>query len=656
MAVNQQAQVDREKLEAVRKRYAEEAAKRIRPEGLEQFLQLTETDEERLHGLVEDPWVDHDVLNAQNPPIKNGEVYRFFVVGAGFGALQYAVRLIEEGVASASDIRLADAGGGFGGTWYWNRFPGLHCDLESYIYLPLLEETGYIPKNKYSPGEEIRLHAERIAAQWDLADKTLFRSDVKSVEWDDKMQLWTVRLVQGRGPSAAPIPLQFRAEYVYLAAGVLTRPQIPRIPGILSFSGSLFHTSRWNYAISGGSPTDQTLSRLRGKRVAVVGTAATAIGVIPEVAKFAGELYVVQRTPAYVKQRNQRPTDPGEFRSKVARNKGWQFERQLNFNTFLTNSAKPGEENLVNDGWTDMPAYSAILGSPSHGIVDPSPENLAEQATRFHILDLPHMETVRARVDQLVKDPDTAARLKPWYPSWCKRPTFSDTYLQTFNRPNVHLLDTDGKGVSRATERGLVVGDNEYPLDIIIFATGYRAPGYGIGSPAVRTGVGIIGRNGQSLDEKWQTKGAATLHGYATNGFPNLFFSSANQATQTGNNIMMLGIIAAHITYIIAQAERRVGPGQRAIIEVTPDAEEAHTAEILKRAPFYSTLAGCTPGYFNSYNEAANISDPEEKRKRAKASAWSEGTRSYLDYLQKWRDEGALGGLLVVQASAKSKL
>lgn len=335
-----------------------------------------------------------------------------------------------------------------------------------------------------------------------------------------------------------------------------------------------------------------------------MGTAATAIGVIPEVAKFAGELYVVQRTPAYVKQRKQHPTDPDEFRSRVARNKGWQFERQLNFNTFLTNSAKPGEENLVNDGWKDMPAYSAILGSPSHGIVDPSPENLAEQATRFHILDLSHMETVRARVGQLVKDPDTAARLKPWYPSWCKRPTFSDTYLQTFNWPYVHLLDTDGKGVSRATECGLVVGDNEYPLDIIIFATGYRAPGYGIGSPAVRTGVEIIGRNGQSLDKKWQTKGAATLHGYATNGFPNLFFSSANQATQTGNNIMMLGIIATHITYIIAQAERRVGPGQRAIIEVTPDAEEAHTAQILKRAPFYSTLAGCTPGYFNSYNEA----------------------------------------------------
>lgn len=390
-------------LDAIRKRYAEEANKRSRPDGMKQFVPLTEAEEERVRALAQDPWVDHDTLNAQDSPIKDNETYRVFVLGAGFGGLQFAVRLINEGVATADEIRIADAGGGFGGTWYWNRYPGLHCDLESYIYLPLLEETGYIPKSRYSPGEEIRLHAERIAQHWDLTDKTLFRSDVQSARWDDETQLWTVKLTQQRGPALEPLSIEFRAQYVYLAAGVLTQPKVPRIPGLSSFSGSIFHTARWHYDVSGGSPADQTLTGLKGKKVAVIGTAATAIGVIPEVAKYAGELYVVQRTPAYVKERNQRPTDLEEFKAKVAGEKGWQWERQRNFNTFITNSVKPGQENLVGDGWTDMPAYSALLGSPTHGVVDPDPDNLAEHATKFHVLDLPHMEAVRSRIDKLSK-------------------------------------------------------------------------------------------------------------------------------------------------------------------------------------------------------------------------------------------------------------
>ncbi|KAL4781644.1 hypothetical protein BJX76DRAFT_363443 [Aspergillus varians] len=642
--------VDRQKLEAVRKRYTEEANKRLKPEGSSQYIPLSLSEEERLRALAEDPWVDHAALNASASPIENGGTYRFFVLGAGFGGLQYAVRLIDDGIATADEIRLADAAGGFGGTWYWNRFPGLHCDLESYVYLPLLEETGYIPTHRYSPGQEIRTHADRIADKWNLVDKTLFRTDVESTEWDDNAQLWTIKAVERRGPSADPIKRTFRAQYVYLAAGVLTRPQVPKIPGLLSFKGPTFHTARWNYAISGGSQSDQRLTGLQDKKVAVIGTAATAIGAIPEVAKFAKELYVIQRTPPYVKPRGQRPTDPNVFRTQVAGKKGWQYQRQLNLNAFLTNSAKPGVKNLVNDGWTDIPAYSAVVGSPRHGVVDPSPENLVKHADAFHVLDLPHMEAVRARIDQLVQDPDTAAKLKPWYPSWCKRPTFSDTYLQTFNQPHVHLVDTDGKGPSRITETGIVVGDTEYPVDIIIFSTGYQMPTHGSGSPAVRTGVNIIGRNGQSIEDKWKANGAATLHGYATNGFPNLFFSGTNQATVTGNNIFMLGLIAKHITYMIAQGERRVGPGKRAIIEVTRDAEEAHTAEILRRAPYYTALSGCTPGYFNGHGDAVNITDPGEKHKRAKGVSWSEGAFSFLNYIENWRAEGSLQGLSITPA------
>ncbi|KAL4733404.1 hypothetical protein BDV11DRAFT_213937 [Aspergillus similis] len=623
---------DPQKLAAVRKRYAEEASKRLRPEGSSQFVPLTSADEERIRSLADDPWVDHEALNSRLSPIEDDGRYRFFVLGAGYGGLQFAVRLIEDGIARPDEIRLADAAGGFGGTWYWNRFPGLHCDVESYVYLPLLEETGYVPRQKYASGAEVREHAERIAEKWDLVDKTLFRADVEGAEWNDSAQLWTITATEHRGPSDNPIKRTFRAEYVYLAAGVLTRPQIPRIPGLPSFKGELFHTGRWNYAVSGGSQSDQR----------------------EKVAKYAGELYVIQRTPAPVRPRGQRVTDPKEFQTKVATGRGWQFSRSLNLNTFITNSAAPGLQNLVNDAWTDMPAYSAIVGTPNHGVTNSSLEALERHADAYHALDLPHMEAVRARVDELVDDPDTAAKLKPWYPSWCKRPTFSDTYLQTFNSPNVHLVDTDGKGPSCVTETGLVVGEKEYPLDIIIFGTGYQAPTAGSGSPAARTGVNVIGRHGQSLDEKWRTRGAATLHGYATNGFPNLFFSGTSQATITGNNVFMLGFIAQHIAYMIGEAERRVGRGrareQRAIIEVTLDGEKAHTAEILRRAPFYSVLAGCTPGYFNGHGDSFNVTDPGERARRARGVTWSEGTISFLQYISTWRDEGNLKGLDVIPA------
>ncbi|KAL1605103.1 hypothetical protein SLS60_004646 [Paraconiothyrium brasiliense] len=348
-------EVDLQHLEAVRKKYAEEAHKRLRPDAGAQFLTLKHADDPRLQALNEDPWADHNVLNALPSPFEDNKVYPFFVVGAGYGGLLFAVHAIQSGVATADDIRLVDAAGGFGGTWYWNRYPGLHCDVESYMYLPLLEETGYVPTKKYAPGWEIREHAERIADQWHLKDKTVFRSDVESVTWDDSSELWTISFTERRGPLGSPIISHtVRAQYVYLAAGILTRPQVPRIPGLSSFAGPMFHTARWDYGVSGGSQKNQILSGLRDKRVAVIGTAATAIGAIPEIGKYAKELYVFQRTPAYVKPRNQRETDLEEFKATVATKPGWQLDRQLNWNSFLTNSAKPGTPDLVNDGWTDQ--------------------------------------------------------------------------------------------------------------------------------------------------------------------------------------------------------------------------------------------------------------------------------------------------------------
>ncbi|KAK4119165.1 pyridine nucleotide-disulfide oxidoreductase-like protein [Parathielavia appendiculata] len=633
-------------------KYSTEAAKRLRADGLGQFVRLKEAGSERFRSLAEDPWADHAALNAKEP-VKDGAKHKFLILGAGYGGLLFAVRLLEAGLASGSDdILLVDAAGGFGGTWWWNRYPGLHCDIESYTYMPLLEETGYMPKSKYAPGPELLEHAERIASQWKLQDRALFRANVKRTSWDDGAQLWNVELAEGRGPGEPRRELKLRAQYVLIASGILTNPHIPKILGLETFAGPLFHTARWDYKVTGGSPEDATLTGLEGKRVGILGTGATAIQVVPKVAKYAKELFVFQRTPSAVSWRGQRPTDSEEWKSKIANKKGWQRERMLNLDSYLTDAVEEGQEDLVADGWTEMPAFSAVLGSPRYGIVEPTPEKIAQHVARLHKLDVPHSEQVRARTESIVKDRETAEKLKAWYPTWCKRPTFSDEYLQAFNLPNVHLVDTDGKGVDSATSAGLVVAGKEYPLDVLILSTGYVTPAIGGGSPAVRTGISIYGRGGQSLDDKWQNQGAATLHGVCTNGFPNLFFAPLSQSAQAANNVFTLDIGAEHIAHIIAQAEARAEPSG-AVIEVSSEAEEGWSLQIMQHAGWFASVMGCTPGYITSEGEALRQSqDPMEMAKKARSGNWSKGMAAFLKVLQDYRADGSLRGIEVTSRAA----
>ncbi|KAK4234524.1 hypothetical protein C8A03DRAFT_18594 [Achaetomium macrosporum] len=639
------------KLLELSQKYAAEAAKRLRPDGLSQFVRLKEAGSERFRALAEDPWADHAALNAKEP-VQDGAKYKFLILGAGYGGLLFAVRLIEAGLASGpNDILLVDAAGGFGGTWWWNRYPGLHCDVESYTYMPLLEETGYMPESKYVTGAVLLEHAERIATQWKLHDKALFRASVRATRWDDAAQLWNVEVTEGRGPGEQSRELKLQARYVLLASGILTNPHIPKIPGLESFAGSMFHTARWDYKVTGGNPRDATLTGLEGKRVGFLGTGATAIQAVPRLAKYAKELYVFQRTPSPVSWRGQRPTDPEEWKTKIANKKGWQRERMLNFDSYMTDAAQEGQENMVADAWTEMPAFSAVIGSPRYPIVEPTPEKIAEHVQRLYKLDIPHSEAVRARVDSIVKDPETAAKLKAWYPSWCKRPTFSDEYLQAFNLPNVHLVDTDGKGVESATANGLVVAGKEYPLDILILGTGYVTPSVGGGSPAVRTGIEVYGREGKSLDDKWQNHGAATLHGVCSNGFPNLFFTPLTQSGQAANNLFTLDVGIEHIVHIIAKAEAKVGAD--AVVEVSSQAEEEWSLEIMKRAGWFATVMGCTPGYITSEGEA--LRQPQDQvgmMKKARGSNWTSGMASFLKVLQDYRAEGSLSGIEVAPVKA----
>ncbi|RKK67401.1 hypothetical protein BFJ69_g14535 [Fusarium oxysporum] len=344
-------------LTTLSEKYAQEAEKRLRSDGPTQYLDVRKTD--RFQSLAKDPWVDHDSLNAQPPNLEDGGEVKLLVIGAGFGGLSFAVRFIQAGF-KPEELRLVDDAGGFGGTWYWNRYPGLMCDIESYIYMPLVEETGYMPKHKYSYGNELREYANLVADKWNLRDKGVFRSRVNTLGWDDEGKRWVIGIKQSRGPDQPSIDIEVRSQFVVLAKGYLTHPKVPK--NLEPFQGSMFHTARWNYDITGGSTTDHTLSNLKGKRVGVIGTGATGIQIVPELAKWAKELYVFQRTPTAVGVREQKKTDPEEWRKTIASKSGWYRRRVRNFNDIL--AGVPAEENLVADGWTELKAYKAFLGGP----------------------------------------------------------------------------------------------------------------------------------------------------------------------------------------------------------------------------------------------------------------------------------------------------
>ncbi|WQF84433.1 Putative FAD/NAD(P)-binding domain superfamily [Colletotrichum destructivum] len=625
------------------KKYAEEKEKRQRPDGNKQYVDM-EADA-RFSKLARDPWADHEKLNAQPANLRDGDKIKIVVLGAGYGGLLYAIRLVQAGFR-AEDIRLVDAAGGFGGTWYWNRYPGLMCDVESYIYMPLLEETGYVPRHRYSYGHELLAHANRLAETWNLADKGVFRSQIKSYEWDEDARRWSVVIEQGRGPNEAPVTMTVWSQFVVVANGVLNHPKVAK--NLEAFEGAMFHTARWDYGVTGGSPDDLEnvqLTGLQGKRVGIIGTGATAIQLVPQLAKWAKELYVFQRTPSSVDERGQRPTDLEEWKKRIASGgPGWQTRRTENFNVFITGGE--ADENLVADGWTTIKTYKALIGSPQDkplGMAD-----IPGHIGNLLALDVPRSERIRRRVDEIVRDKATAESLKPWYPSWCKRPTFHDDYLPAFNLPNVYLVDTNGKGVDRATRTSLVVGDADYPLDVVVLSTGYRPVGENLVEPSGRSNMTIRGRGGRLMSDKWFGEGPSTLHGVLTSGFPNLFLAGPLQTGASVNFAYVQDVLSQHCAYILAEAMKRAGKStDKVVVESTVEAEETYAGLIMQYAAWFSAMSVCTPGYLNNEGHQA---PPEEQMKMAKGAPFPLGMNAWARFLKEWRAEGSMKGVNVIAA------
>ncbi|KAI1333217.1 FAD/NAD(P)-binding domain-containing protein [Xylariaceae sp. FL0255] len=641
----------------IQEKYTAEALKRVKPEGLSQFQQLDRSQNDRLRHLVDDIWADHAALDAQKPALKPGDSPKFLIAGAGLGGIIIAARLIQQGF-SADQIRLVETAGGIGGTWYWNRYPGLHCDVEAYIYLPLLEEMGYMPTHKYAAGVEIRIYLKQLVKKYHLEDKVLFRTQMNKIVWDESSRHWKVDLSTGRGSRGEKqVPLSVTAEFVYLGAGLLAKPQIPKLDGLDSFKGDMFHTSLWNYSVTGGSSEEAfpDLSKLKDKRVGIIGTGATAIQAVPCLAEYAKELYVFQRTPSAVFTRGQKPTDPEEWRSSIASRPGWYEDRRINFVAHIAKTLGADAPNLVDDQWVAQPAYAALVGDEK--FENAGPEKVPEIIGYYLGLDAPNMVNLRQRVKDIVKDPATAEKLMPWYPAWCKRPCFSDLYLQAFNKDNVHLVDTDGKGCERVTENGIGANGTEYPVDVLIWSTGYTSPAADGGDVTIRAGVKVYGKGGRDFSEKVTTDGVATLFGVASNGFPNLFWLGPTNAGVSPNFSMSLDVLASAAAHMIGAAHDRVGDKTKTqggvTVEVDTAAEEAWTMRCAMNAARFAVVAVCTPGYVTSEQGPGSQGQGKtqaELFKDARRSPWPLGMPSFVAYLKQWEADGKLEGVTVTAA------
>ena len=581
----------------LREKYRVERDKRLRGDGSEQYQ---EVEGDYTH-YVDDPYIEEKI--EREPLTDEMDV---IVIGGGFGGLIAGARLKESGIER---VRIIEKGGDFGGTWYWNRYPGAACDVESYIYLPLCEELGFVPKEKYTHAPEILEHSHNIGEKYGLYEDACFQTEVTGLEWDELAANWIVRT--NRNDS-------MRARFVAMSNGPLNRPKLPGIRGIGDFKGHTFHTSRWDYAYTGGGP-EGGLSKLANKRVGVIGTGATAVQCVPHLSVGAKELFVFQRTPSSIDVRDNRPTDP-EWAAGLK--PGWQKARMENFNTLTSGGIV--DEDLIQDGWTEIIRNLISMANyRGKGL------QRSEIAEMIELADFQKMEQVRARAQEIVNDPDVAESLKPYYRQFCKRPCFHDDYLPTFNRGNVHLIDTDGKGIDEIAELGIVANGELVELDCIIFATGFE-----VGTDYTRrSGYDLIGKGGVKLSDKW-ADGMRSLHGLHTRGFPNLFIISNAQAAFTTNFPHAMDESAQHIGYIVNQCLS----GNISSVEPSEEAEEAWVQEIISLARLSESYqASCTPGYYNN--------EGKPNRRSVQNASYGKGPDPFFKRMKAWREEGGMEGL-----------
>ncbi|MBV1878387.1 MAG: NAD(P)/FAD-dependent oxidoreductase [Pseudomonadales bacterium] len=592
---------------ALRQKYDEERQKRLRRDGNEQYQEMKGD----FSYFMDDPYVVEPISRA---PLED-EV-DVVIVGGGLGGLLAGARLREAGV---EDIRVIEKASDFGGTWYWNRYPGAACDIEAYTYLPLLEELGYIPPRKYADAPEILSHCQKIAKKYRLYDNACMQTEVQKFIWDEATRRWTIFTNRDD---------KIKARFVLMVNGPLNRPKLPGIKGISRFKGHTFHTSRWDYNYTGGD-AHGNLSGLKNKRVGIIGTGATAIQCVSFLGDAAKQLYVFQRTPSGVDVRNDRPTDM-QWANDLA--PGWQKKRQKDFTAVLSGrGGRRGENDQLDqfdDAWVEMgKIYRRRMREAGSGV------QRSDIAGIYELSNFEKMENVRNRVDEIVKDKTVAEALKPYYAFMCKRPCLDDRYLPTFNRDNVQLVDTNGQGVEAITENGVVVDGVEYEVDCLIFATGFE-----VGTDYTRrAGYDMIGVDGISLDEKWRN-GMISYFGMHSHGFPNCLLIGNGQAAFTANYPDALDEGAKHSAYLI----KHFLDHDITRVDVTESVEQQWTAEVVgTKAVTVMGGSSCTPGYYNLEGQH----DPRSRYNQPYGGML--GANDYFAKLEAFREADKMPGLIL---------
>ncbi|MCW2767872.1 NAD(P)/FAD-dependent oxidoreductase [Nocardioides sp.] len=588
-------------LDYLRDKYRQERDKRLRAQGTNQY-NFAEGD---LAKYDDDPYAP-----PAQPREPQTEELDVLIIGGGFGGLLAGAAMRKANVPS---LRILDVASDFGGTWYWNRYPGVRCDVEAYIYLPFLEETGYMPTERYTAGPEILEYTHLLGRHFDLYQDALFQTRVTGMDWDEEASRWNVTTDRGD---------RFAARFVTTQSGIFSRPQLPGVPGIETFKGTSFHTARWNYEFTGGDGQGGALDKLSDKRVAVIGTGSTALQAIPQLAASAQHLTVFQRTPTAVGVRDNAPTDVEWFKSLPS---GWQQQRMDSFQMLADGTYT--DDCPVDDGWTRYWKHtlSAVGAIPE---AEMSPERYGAEMEKA---DYAWNEMIRARVDAVVKDEQKARDLKAYYKATCKRMGFSDDYLPAFNQDNVALVDTAASGIDRITETSIVVDGVEHQVDCIIFATGFE-----LGTTwAHQAGYDVVGREGAILSEKWET-GIRSYHGLFTVGFPNIFFMGL---TQTGTTICVPHMLSKQVEHIAHVVEKSLERGITSV-EATPDVEQEWVDVIAGKSELRRPgQIECTPGYFNAEGK------PNDTRSAIGSGIFFPSIE-FFDMLADWRAADDFPGLV----------
>jgi cyclohexanone monooxygenase len=416
---------------------------------------------------------------------------------------------------------------------------------------------------------------------------------------------------------------ELRARFIVMASGVLNKPKLPGIPGIKDFKGRSFHTARWDFDYTGGD-AHGGLVKLADKRVALIGTGASGIQVVPYLGRYARHLYVFQRTPSSISERGNRETDPAWASTLEP---GWTSKRHRAFQQAVFEGFGSIDDDIIQDAWGEISRNVVrrvqAFGRPA------TPEELE----RIHELeDAKLMESLRKRVDALVQDKKTAETLKPYYRFMCKRPCFNDEYLPTFNRPNVTLVDVSGPNrIERITETGLIAGGKTYEVDCIIYASGFEVTH----DHRRKFGIPVIdGRGGRSLYEHWR-EGLRTWHGLMAHGFPNQFFTGFTQNAVTAAHNLIYEQQGRQIAHIVSNTLAK----SCKTVEPTAEAEAAWVQTIhdhLLESTKFS--AACTPGYYTNEGAGNRLSP-------LFGEPFGLGLSAFQKLLDEWREAGELEGL-----------